>query len=104
MGMDTLFIYFTICFDIVKFHVLSSIQENIKAFVCVNKYDLNSENAENIENYCKADDIEFLGMIPFDPKVTESMVNATPIVEYAPDSPASNAIRKIWAKFNTIIG
>ena len=77
---------------------------DIRALVCVNKYDLNQDNAKSIEKYCTTNDIGFLGMIPFDPKVTESMVHATPIVEYAPDSPASIAIKKIWTQFNTIYG
>lgn len=77
---------------------------DIKPMVCVNKYDLNLENTEVIENYCTTEKIPFLGTIPFDPKVTESMVNAKPIVEYAPESPASKAIRKIWIHFKTVIG
>ena len=77
---------------------------DIKPLVCVNKYDLNQENTDVIENYCTTENISFLGTIPFDPKVTKSMVKATPIVEYAPESPASKAITKIWTRFKTVIG
>ena len=77
---------------------------DIKPLVCVNKYDLNQENTDVIENYCTTENISFLGTIPFDPKVTKSMVKATPIVEYAPKSPASKAITKIWTRFKTVIG
>jgi len=76
---------------------------DIKPLVCVNKYDLNQENTDVIENYCTTEHIPFIGTIPFDPKVTESMVNATPIVDYAPESPASKAITKIWTRFKRLL-
>ncbi len=39
--------------------------------------------------------IEFLGMIPHDPQLSEAVRDQTPIVEYNPHSPASRAIRLI---------
>ena len=68
----------------------------IRPLVCINKYDINVENSKEIEDYCKTMCIDTLGRIPFDPKVTEAMVNATPVVKYAPESPASKAIKEIW--------
>ncbi len=68
----------------------------IRPLVCINKYDINVENSKEIEDYCKIKNIDTLGRIPFDPKVTEAMVNATPVVKYAPESPASKAIKDIW--------
>ena len=76
----------------------------IKPLVCVNKYDLNLENTKTVEDYCTTESIDYLGTIPFDPKVTESMVNATPIIKYAPESPASKSIRHIWDSFNEAMG
>jgi MinD superfamily P-loop ATPase len=64
--------------------------------VIVNKYDLNETNTNDIDDYCKDKNIEVLGHVPFDPKVTESMVSGTPIVEYSPSQPASKAIIEIW--------
>jgi len=68
----------------------------IRLLVCINKYDINVENSKKIEDYCKTMCIDTLGRIPFDQKVTEAMVNATPVVKYAPESPASMAIKDIW--------
>ncbi len=39
--------------------------------------------------------VDFLGMIPHDPLVSEAIREMTPIVEYMPDAPASRAIRLI---------
>jgi flagellar biosynthesis protein FlhG len=40
-------------------------------------------------------EVQFLGMIPHDPQVKEAVREQVPVVRYAPDSPASRAIRLI---------
>lgn len=44
--------------------------------------------------------IEFLGMIPHDPSISEAVREQTPVVHYAPESPASRAIKLIAKQFN----
>jgi flagellar biosynthesis protein FlhG len=39
--------------------------------------------------------VDFLGMVPHDPMVSEAIREMTPVVQYKPDSPASRAIRLI---------
>jgi MinD superfamily P-loop ATPase len=75
----------------------------VMPFVLVNKYDINEQNTTDLEEYCTENDIELLGKIPFYPTVTKSMVQRTPIIEYSPDAPASNAIKEAWKRFNTLI-
>lgn len=75
----------------------------VTPYVVVNKYDINEQNTTDLEEYCKMNDIELLGKIPFDPTVTKSMVQRTPIVEYKPDAPASKAIKKAWKRFSSLI-
>jgi len=70
----------------------------IPAIVCVNKYDINEKNTEQIVNFCVSRDVEVVGKIPFDPIVTEAMVAGKPIVEYAPKSEVSEAINKLWKR------
>ncbi len=72
----------------------------IPALVCINKYDLNTENSSSIEEFCKTNEIEVVGKIPFDSIVTEAMVAAKPVIEYAPKSSVSQAIKELWK--NTI--
>jgi len=40
-------------------------------------------------------EVEFLGMIPHDPQVKDAVREQVPVVRYAPDAPASRAIRLI---------
>ena len=71
---------------------------NVSPFVCVNVYDINEDNAEKIVRFCKENDIEIVGKIPFNPIVTEAMVNGKPTVEYAPESDVAEEIEKLWEK------
>ena len=70
----------------------------ILALVCVNKYDINKENTERILNFCASKGVEVVGKIPFDPIVTEAMVAGKPIMEYAPKSNVSQAIKELWKR------
>jgi MinD superfamily P-loop ATPase len=70
----------------------------IPGLVCVNKYDINEKNTEEILNYCETKDVKVVGEIPFEPIVTEAMVAGKPIVEYAPKSNVSKAIEELWKK------
>ena len=76
----------------------------VEALVCVNKHDLNDENTAAIGKFCDEEGIEMVGLIPFDPEVTKAMVAGRPVVEYAPDSPASEAIKEIWERLASILG
>jgi len=68
----------------------------VHPFVCINMYDINRDNAEKITNFCKENGIEVVGKIPFNPVVTEAMVDGKPVVEYAPESDVTKEIAKMW--------
>lgn len=76
----------------------------VEPMVCVNKYDLNTDNTDEITGYCEENDIAMVGCVPFDPEVTKAMVQGMPVVEYRPESPASAAIVKAWAETKTHLG
>ena len=76
---------------------------NVPVKLIINKYDLNPEMSDKIEDYCKSNDISVLGKLAFDKTVVEAMVNGKTIIEYAPESEISNALREIWNKINTEI-
>lgn len=69
---------------------------NVKPLVCVNMCDINKDNTDEILGFCEENNIRFVGRIPFDPKVTEAMVNGKTIIEYAPESNVAKEIEKIW--------
>jgi MinD superfamily P-loop ATPase len=66
------------------------------ALVIINKADIYPQGAEQIEAVCAALSVEVIGGIPFDPTVTEAMINGEPVTVYRPASPASQAITAIW--------
>jgi MinD superfamily P-loop ATPase len=69
---------------------------NIPAMVCINKYDLNSDQTQKIEILAKEAHIAVVGKISFDQIFTESMIQAKTIFEYHKDSQASIEVRKVW--------
>ena len=74
----------------------------VRSLVCVNKYDLNEQFTNQIENYCDTVDSTFLGRIPFDTIVIEAMVNGKAVVEYSEDGGVSKEIRRIWTRVDAI--
>jgi MinD superfamily P-loop ATPase len=67
----------------------------VPATVCVNKADINPENAAKIKTYCDEKGIALAGEIPYDPIVTKAMVAKKSIVEFD-DGPIASEVRKIW--------
>ncbi len=68
---------------------------NVKTFVCINKFDINPEVTERIENWCVNEDIIIAGKIPYDPIVTQAMLKAKPVVDFV-DNKVTDEIKKIW--------
>jgi MinD superfamily P-loop ATPase len=67
----------------------------IPAVVCINKCDINLENIEKIEHYCKSNNIDIVGQLPYDTVVTEAMIHEKTVVEYSKSS-CSDMIRNMW--------
>ncbi len=70
----------------------------IPAMVCINKYDLNPDQARAIETIAEKKQLDLVGMIPFDPAFTQAMIHGKSIVETHGDSPAGKAVMEIWEK------
>jgi len=86
-------------------HDMQRVLELLKRFrvtatVIINKFDLNLENTEAIEAYCAENDVEVLGRIKFDQIMTESMVAAQTLPEFAPDHEISQFLRRVWDRVN----
>jgi MinD superfamily P-loop ATPase len=69
----------------------------VPALVCINKYDINEDNAAKIEDYCREQGIELAARIPFDNIVTQALVKGRPVVKYS-DGPVSRQIKGLWQK------
>ncbi len=68
----------------------------IPALVVINKADIYPEGAVQIEAVCDELGVEIIGRIPFDPAVTEAMINGEPVTVYRPESSASQAMITAW--------
>lgn len=71
---------------------------NIPMFAVINKYDINLELTDLVEDYLKENDIQLLGKIPFDKLMVESMVHSQTLIEFAADSETGKELQNIWKK------
>jgi MinD superfamily P-loop ATPase len=74
----------------------------IGATVLINKYDLNPENTESIENFCHKEQVEVVGRLPFNNAFTQAMVAGKTIVEYG-GSDLVEKIKLLWQRISTRI-
>ncbi len=70
---------------------------DVPTLVCINKYDINEENTQQIEDYCLGQGVAFVARIPFDNVVTEAIVHGMPVVEYSRNG-VSHQIEVLWGK------
>jgi len=70
----------------------------IPSIVCINKCDINKENAGKIVNFCESNGVEVAGNISFDSLVTRAMVAGKPVLEYSPKSMVSKEIEEVWGR------
>lgn len=76
---------------------------SVPAMVCINKADINLENAAKIKKHCQEKGVALAGEIPYDPIVTKAMVAEKSIVEFDDGSIASE-FKKIWGKVEETLG
>lgn len=69
---------------------------NIPVKALINKYDINREKSEEIEQFLKEKMIPILAKIPFDRRMVEAMIEKKTIIEYSPGSAVSDSIRQVW--------
>jgi MinD superfamily P-loop ATPase len=68
----------------------------VPALVLINKADIYPEGAMQIKAVCAEFSVEVIGCIPFDPAVTEAMIQGEPVTSYRPESPVSQAMIAAW--------
>ena len=69
----------------------------VPAVVCINKSDLNDEQADRIRRKASETGAMVIGAVPFDPGVNDALMAGRTVVEYG-DGPAAQAIRALWEK------
>jgi MinD superfamily P-loop ATPase len=68
----------------------------VPGMVCVNKFDLNVEMTETIEQLALQRNIAVLGRVSFDPDFTRAMVEGKTLFEYGRSSMTWQQVRDIW--------
>ncbi len=66
----------------------------------INKSDINTEVTKKIEEYLKNNVIRLLAKIPFNETFVDAMIKGQSIIEYAPDSEISQALKYIWSEIS----
>jgi len=78
-------------------------QFNIPFGIVINKADLKSASQKQLNRYIKKSSYEILGRINFDLSIPEAMSYAQPVVDYAPESESSRAIKNIYNKLKMVL-
>lgn len=73
-----------------------------ESFAIINKWDINQDKAEEIEQFCQINGVRVLGRIPFDLSVIDSVNAAQPLIRYT-DNTTTTTIKEIWTTFLTAI-
>ena len=74
----------------------------VKTLICINKGDLNPENAAAIRRYASHSGIEVVSEIPYAQDIVKSVVQRVPYIEYTDDEVARR-IRGMWEKILELI-
>jgi len=77
---------------------------NIPAMICVNKFDLNKDETQVIEDRGRDRKMEVLARIPFDPVFTKALVQGKTLFEYDPRAEACERVRQIWERVSERLG
>lgn len=69
--------------------------------VCVNKYDVSPNHTAEIESFCRAQGILFVGKIPFDPLAVQAANSGLSVVDA--DCPSGQAVRNIYKEICKVL-
>lgn len=72
----------------------------VPIFALINKFDINAEFTQTVENYLEEANIPLIGKIPFSELFVESMLAEKSLIEYAPNHPISLNLKTIWEKIS----
>ncbi len=81
----------------------------IPTVICINKYDINEENTQLIENFCAEQEIPVIGRLPYNDIVTKAMLQEQTLIEYTKgskclkESEFAGQVCQIWARVEKIL-
>jgi len=72
-----------------------------KTACCINKFDLNLNLSNRIEDWCHKNSVPVVGKIPFDELVSQSLIQGIPLTEFVVNS-VTKEIIKMWQRILTL--
>jgi len=75
----------------------------IETLVCVNKWDLNGEIADQIESQARRRGLKVVARVCYDRTVTEAQIHRRAVVEVARDGAAAD-VRRLWRDVSEALG
>ncbi len=74
----------------------------VKTFAVINKFNINEEYTKQLEKFFSERNIKVVGRIPYDKSAVEALIKGEPAVKAYPDSPFSNAVKKLTENLKQI--
>jgi MinD superfamily P-loop ATPase len=68
---------------------------DIPAYVCLNKWDINVENSEQIERFASDEKCQFIGKIPYTKEMTKAQIAAQTVIEFGSDE-LRGELEEVW--------
>lgn len=75
---------------------------DVPAMAVINRTDLNPDEAERIEAWCREEGVRVLDRLPYDTTATDAMIAGQTVIEHN-DGPLSQALRGLWDGVRTIL-
>ena len=74
----------------------------IPSMVCINKFDINLGNSQQIISYCDNNGSKIVGRIPYEPKVVEALVNKKTVMDY-PCNEVQAIVHRMWEEVESVL-
>ena len=74
----------------------------IRLAVIINKFDLNPDEVEGIETFCRSKGFAVIAKLPHDPAVTKAMVEGLVVTEL-PEANFNKEVRDAWLKIEELL-
>jgi len=89
-------------------HDLERVYKLVKTFktpaVCIiNKYDLNLDMSDKIEQFLKSENVEVIAKLSYDETFAKALAQAKTIIEFDENSEISKTIKESWNKIKSVV-
>lgn len=78
-------------------------RQKIKCSLVINKAGINNEITQRIKDFAKELSVNFLGEIPFESGVVDSLINKEILIKDNPENPASVSMRSIFFEIEKML-